>query len=150
MLMQRSNVVLPEPLGPMTTTASPGATASEIPRSTWLAPKLFTMPAIASMGRGWVRGGSVANEGASLKVASIQGHRVTDHEIDCRGTQKYLKWRQRAFHHLTARHRQFPQANDGNQRGRLHQVGAQADEGWRRQPQCLRQDDDAHQQMPLH
>ena len=108
MLMQRNNVVLPEPLGPITTTASAGATDSEIPRSTWLAPKLFTMPAIASMGRGWVSGGSVANEGASLKVASIQGHRVANAEIDRRGTQEYLEWCQRALHDLAARHRQFP------------------------------------------
>ena len=108
LLMQRSNVVLPEPLGPITTTASAGATVSEMPRSTWLAPKLFTMPAIASMGRGWVSGGSVANEGPSLKVSSIQGHGVADAEVDRRGSQENLEWRQSALHHFAARHRQFP------------------------------------------
>src|SRR5580704_8426764 len=105
--MQRSSVVLPEPLGPITTTASPGATESDTPRSTWLAPKLFTTPVIASIGRAAAGAASMANEGASLKEPSIQGQSVADAEVDQCGTDKNLERCQRAFHHLAARHGQF-------------------------------------------
>src|SRR5580692_12369335 len=132
--MQRSSVVLPESLGPITTTASPAATDSDTPRNTWLAPKFFTMPSIASIGRvdaggASVIGTSVTNEGAPLKEPSVQGQGVADAEIDQCGTEEDLERRQGAFHHLTAGHRQLPQPNDGHQRGGLYQIDAQADEG---------------------
>ncbi|MNT46756.1 hypothetical protein D3C72_1834250 [compost metagenome] len=38
-LMQRSKVLLPEPLLPMMAITSPGSTLSETPFSTWLLPK---------------------------------------------------------------------------------------------------------------
>jgi len=37
-LMQRSSVLLPEPLGPQTTTTSPSWTSSDTPRSAWKSP----------------------------------------------------------------------------------------------------------------
>src|ERR1039457_6352585 len=109
----------------MTTTTSPPATDNETPRSTGLVPKLLTMPVIASIGRAPAEGASIAgapvtgalvtNEGASLKVPSIQGQGVADAEIDQRGADEDLERCQRAFHHLAAGHRQFPQPDDGDQ-----------------------------------
>ena len=39
--MQRSSVLLPEPLWPMMAIISPLATSNETPLSTWFAPKLL-------------------------------------------------------------------------------------------------------------
>src|SRR5580658_2524010 len=101
--MQRSKVVLPEPLGPITTTASPAATESDTPRSTWLAPKLFTMPAISSIGRAPPCGTSMSNEGASFKVLAIQCQGVADAKVYHRRADEDLERCQRAFNHLAAR-----------------------------------------------
>ena len=40
--MQRSSVVLPDPLGPMTHTTSPVLTSRSTPRNTWSVPKYFS------------------------------------------------------------------------------------------------------------
>ena len=40
-LVQRSNVVLPEPLGPRITVTEPVCTVQLTPLSTWLSPKAF-------------------------------------------------------------------------------------------------------------
>src|SRR6516162_9203708 len=126
-LVQRSSVVLPEPLGPITTTTSPGLTASETSRSTSTTPKRLRRPTISSIGRCCrVGASSMADEDASFKVPSIEGEGIADKEIDRRRADEDLKRRERAFDNLTARHRQLPQADIGR-------CG---------QPQCLRQDHD--------
>src|SRR6185312_9692363 len=110
--MQRSSVVLPEPLGPITTTTSPVATVSDTPRSTSSVPNRLWILAISSIGRtppGWR---SVTLEGASFKVSAIECHCVTDTEIDRPGAHEDLERRQRALDNFPARHRQFPQADD--------------------------------------
>src|SRR5579863_6840022 len=106
--MQRSSVVLPEPLGPITTTVSPTATDSDTPRSTVCVPKLFTTPDISSIARAALCGGSMADEGASFKVSSIQCQRVADAEIDRRRAKEDLERCQRSLDDLAACHRQFP------------------------------------------
>ena len=47
---QRSSVVLPEPLGPMTHTTSRSETASETRVRTWLDPNRFETPSAAMIG----------------------------------------------------------------------------------------------------
>src|SRR6516162_6784469 len=145
-LVQRNKVVLPEPLGPITTTTSPGLTASDTSRNTSTAPKALCSPAISSIGRCSRPGtSSMAEEDASFKVPSIKGQGIADTEIDRRRADEDLKRCQRALDDLTTRHRQLPQADDRDQRGRLDQADAQADVGRCRKAQCLRQDHDLQQ-----
>src|ERR1700740_1900881 len=116
--MQRNSVVLPEPLGPITTTTSPGLTASERSRSTSTAPKRFRSPEISSTGRfSRVGASSMAEEDASFKVPSIKGEGIAEKEIDRRRADEDLEWSERALDDLAARHRQLPQADDRDQRG---------------------------------
>src|SRR6516165_10694134 len=150
-LMQRNSVVLPEPLGPITTTTSPGLTASETSRNTSTAPKRLRKPAISSIGRRCRVGGtSMAKEDASFKVPSIESEGIANTEIDRRRPDENLEWRQGALDDLAARHRQLPQADDRNQRSRLDQADAEADIGRRGEPQCLRQDHDLQHQAAGH
>src|SRR5208282_1519355 len=108
-LVQRNKVVLPEPLGPITTTTSPGLTASEMSRNTSTAPKRLRRPAISSIGRCWRScETSMAEEDASFKVSSIEGEGIADAEIDRRRADEDLKRRQGALDDLAARHRQLP------------------------------------------
>src|ERR1700722_3618513 len=113
MFTQRSSVVFPDPLGPITTTVSPRATCNDTPRSTSCAPKRLTMPDMSSMGRAEVA--SVTNEDSTFKVFPVQRQSVADAEIHRRGGEEDLKRCQRALHPLAAGHGQFPQPDDGNQ-----------------------------------
>src|SRR5690242_8279930 len=107
--MQRSSVVLPDPLGPITTTTSPAATDRETPRSTSSVPKRLEMPAIASIGRSSAARGSVAVEDASFKVPAIECQCVADAEVNRSGADEDLERRQRALDDFAAGHRQLPQ-----------------------------------------
>ena len=49
-LTQRSSVLLPEPLGPITQTTEPFGTTRSIPRSTWRSPKRLCTPCSSSIG----------------------------------------------------------------------------------------------------
>src|SRR6267143_501594 len=150
-LMQRSSVVLPEPLGPITTTTSPGVTASDTSRNTSTAPKRLCRAVISRIGRCCRAGrSSMAEEDASFKVPAIEGEGIADAEIDRRRTDKDLKWRESPLDDLAARHRQFPQADDRDQRGCLDQADAQADIGWCGEPQRLRQDHHLQHQTAGH
>src|SRR5215831_7814944 len=100
--MQRSSVVLPEPLGPITTTTSPEATDNETPRSTSSAPKLLETSATSSIGR------SMTVEDPAFQVSAIECQCVTDAEVNRRRTDENLERRQRALDDFTARHRQLP------------------------------------------
>src|SRR5437016_10715673 len=91
-LMQRKSVVLPEPLGPITTTTSPGLTASETPRSTSMAPKRLRRLVISRIGRCCLSGkSSMAEEDASFKVSAIEREGIADAEIDRRRPDKDLE-----------------------------------------------------------
>src|SRR5262249_23274900 len=107
--MQRSSVVLPEPLGPITTTTSPGLTASDTSRITSTAPNRLCSPTTSSIGRcEQSRATSMADEGASFKVPSIEGESIADAEINrCRADED-LERREGALNDLTARQRQLP------------------------------------------
>src|SRR6266404_7108533 len=150
-LMQRSSVVLPEPLGPITTTTSPGVTASDTSRNTSTAPKRLRSAVISRIGRCCRAGrSSVAEEDASFKVPAIEGEGITDAEIDRGRTDKDLKRREGALDDLAACHRQLPEADDRDQRGCLDQADAQADIGRCGEPQRLRQDHDLQHQTTRH
>src|SRR5690348_2228992 len=133
--MQRRSVVLPEPLGPITTTTSPEATESDTSRSTGKASKRLLMPAISSIGRCSIERTSMAVEDASLKVPAVEGEGVADAEINGSRSNEDLKRGQRALDDLTARHRQFPQPDDRYQRGRFDEAHTKADKGRGCQPQ---------------
>src|SRR5215472_9948500 len=98
--MQRSSVVLPEPLGPITTTTSPGATDSDTSHSTCAAPKDLLTPEISSIGR--CAGGrtSMAVKDAPLEMSAIERQGIADAEIDRASSDKNLKRRERAFDDL--------------------------------------------------
>src|SRR6266404_962337 len=98
--MQRRRVVLPEPLGPITTTTSPGATASETSRSTSTAPKRLLMPEISSIGRRSTERASMAVADASLKVPPIQRQDIADAKVDRRRSDKDLARRECALDDL--------------------------------------------------
>src|SRR6201986_5267200 len=102
--MQRSSVVLPEPLGPIPTTPSPVPTDNDTSRSTSSVPNRLLMPVISSIGRRCVPACSVAVEDASFKVFPIQREGIADAEIDRRRAQEDLERRQRAFDDFPARH----------------------------------------------
>src|SRR5690242_8983010 len=121
--MQCSSVVLPDPLGPITTTTSPGATESDTSRSTCRPPKRLLMPETSSIGRG---SGctSMAVEDAPLKVSAIECKGIADAEIDGAGPDKHLKGREGALDDFAARHRQLPQSDDRYQRRGLDQADA--------------------------
>src|SRR5215469_18379573 len=125
--MQRSSVVLPEPLGPITTTTSPGATDNDTSHNTCAAPKDLLTPAISSIGRCAAGRASMAVEDAPLEVSAIEGQGIADAEIDGSRADEDLKRRQGAFDDLAARHRQFPQADDRHQRGCFDEADAEAD-----------------------
>src|SRR5690349_3374376 len=148
--MQRSSVVLPEPLGPITTTTSPVLTESETPRSTSSAPNRLCTLSITSIARWLATTRSVTVEDASFKIPAIERQSVTDAEVDGAGAHEDLEWRQRAFDDFPACHRQLPQTHDGNQRRCLHQADAKADERRRGEPQCLRNYDDLQHQAARH
>src|ERR1700733_6993235 len=112
MFTQRSSVVFPDPLGPITTTVSPRATCNDTPRSTSCAPKRLTMPDMSSMGRAEVAAGT--NEDSTSKVFPVQRQSIADAEIHRRGEEE-VKRGQLALHPLAAGHGQFPQPDDGNQ-----------------------------------
>src|ERR1051326_4708804 len=120
MLIQRSSVVLPEPLGPITTTTSPASTESEMLRSTSSAPKRLETPVIVSIGRVTGGCGSVALKDTSFEMSAIERQCVADAEIDHRRAKKDLERRQCSLDDLAACHCQLPQPDDGNQRSRLH------------------------------
>src|SRR5215469_6734409 len=149
--MQRSSVVFPEPLGPITTTTSPGLTASETSRSTSTEPKRLCNPAISSTGRCWpVAETSMAEEDASFKMPSIESQGIANAKIDRRGAEEDLEWRERALDDFAARHCQLPQSDDRDQRGRLDQTDTETDIGWRREAQSLRQDHEPQHQAAGH
>src|SRR5713101_1461566 len=113
--MQRRRVVLPEPLGPITTTTSPGATESDTSRSTCTRPKRLLMPEISSIGRCSTERASMAVEDAPLKVPAIKRKGVADAKIDRPRSDEDLERGERALDDLAARHRQLPQSDDRHQ-----------------------------------
>src|SRR5216684_3648423 len=120
--MQRRSVVLPEPLGPITTTTSPGATDSDTSRNTSTAPKRLLMPEISSIGRGSTERASMAVEDASLKVSAVKCQCIADAKIDRPSSDKDLERGKRALDDLATGHGQFPQADDRYQRGRFDEA----------------------------
>src|SRR5271165_417849 len=148
--MQRSSVVLPEPLGPITTTTSPCATAIDTSRNTCAAPKDLLMLETSSIGRCSTGRTSMAMEDAALKVPAVEREGVADAEIDGSCPNEDLERGQCALDDLTAGHRQFPQPDDRDQRGCFDEADAEAYKGWGGQPQCLRQYHDLQHQRTGH
>src|SRR5580658_2525990 len=107
MLIQRNSVVFPEPLGPITTTVRPRGTDRETPRSTALAPNRLIRPRISSMGRG-----SVSGKDPALQIFAIARQREAHAEIQERGAEKDLEWRQGPLDDFPARQCQLPKTDD--------------------------------------
>ena len=91
--MQRSKVVLPEPLGPTMTTTSPGATRRSMPWSTSNLPKNLctswttTLPSARFIGSlTWL----VVVCKPSLQLSSEAGEAVAHHEIHDR--EQHVEW----------------------------------------------------------
>src|SRR5687768_11329834 len=80
-LRHRSTVVLPEPLGPISTTTSPRRTSKSTPATTRLVPKLFWSPVTCSNGRS--SGGAGGASGSPLwgSVGDIAVQPPFDHAL---------------------------------------------------------------------
>src|SRR5680860_1688311 len=76
-MITRRIVVLPEPLGPMMTTRSPGATSRSSSRSTTLSPNALLMPRMHMAG---VVGSGAFVANALLQTADAPGGRDADDE----------------------------------------------------------------------
>src|ERR1700722_16845545 len=111
MLIHRSNVVLPDPLGPITTTAWPRGTESDTPRSTSLVPNRFATPRISSMRRG-----SVSAKDPSLQIFAVPRQCEAHAEVQERGTEEDLERRQGPLNDFPACQSQFPQADHRHER----------------------------------
>src|SRR5439155_12033218 len=140
-LTQRSSVVLPEPLGPMTTTTSLDATVSEMSFSTWVGPNHLLTPRNSTIGA--TAASSVRMAHPLLGVSSEPGQGVTNHEIDQRHPEQDLERRERPLDDLSADHGQLRESDNRDQRGALDQQDARIDECRRRKADHLRQDDDS-------
>src|SRR5438874_5860115 len=92
--MQRNRVVLPDPLGPITTTTSPGAIDSDTSLNTRTAPKDLLMPETSSIGRRSIGRTSMAVEDTALKMSAIKRKGIADAEIDGSRSDEDLKRRE--------------------------------------------------------
>src|SRR4051812_313715 len=143
--MQRRSVVLPEPLGPMTTTASPRATASETSFSTFTAPNDFDTRRTAIIGGA----ASVDIAEALLEKARQLREAVADAKVDERDAAEDLESGEGALGDLAPGRGQLPDADDRHERGALDQHEAGVDEGWQRDANRLGEDHDAqHERTP--
>src|ERR1700722_13939882 len=101
-LMQRSNVVLPEPDGPITATTSPGNTSSDTSRKNGVAPNCLNSPRIetirvtAALVTASLVTASLGIRQPSFQRPAAQRQAVTNNEIDGRDAAEYLERRQRA------------------------------------------------------
>src|SRR5258708_3773762 len=103
MLIQRNNVVFPDPLGPITTTVWPRDTDSDTPRSTSLVPKRLATPIISSIDRV-----SVSTKDSPFQVFAVARQREAHAEVQERRAKEDLERCERPLHDLPAREGQFP------------------------------------------
>src|SRR6187431_2294918 len=80
-LRERSTVVLPDPLGPMSTTTSPRRTSNSTPLRTRFAPKLFETPVTCSKGRSSAAEGGASGSPAAGSVGDIAIEPPLDHSL---------------------------------------------------------------------
>src|SRR4029079_18917928 len=119
-LMQRRSVVVPEPLGPITTSASPRFTSVEIDFSTWWSPYHFDTPRISISLAGIVH--------APFEIAADAGEGEADDEVDERHGAEDLEGREGALDDLLADVGDVREPDDRDQRRALHDHDAGVDE----------------------
>src|SRR5580704_3312464 len=131
--MQRSKVLLPEPLRPTTATVWPRATSKPTPSSTRSGPKSFTTFSMRTMG-------SSADMGSPFQRAGGDRQRVAQHEIDSgdRG-EDHKRLEGRVVDDLAGA-RQLDEADHRGKRGVLHDLHHEAYGRWNGDPHRLRQD----------
>src|SRR3979411_2196176 len=146
--MQRSSVLLPEPLRPTMATICPWRTSSETPSSTFSGPKNFvtsrtcttisdSTPPLAPKR---TRSGGMLSGGIHLPFESAARHRqrVADGKIDRGDEEKNQKRLKRRIVHDLAGARQLDEANDRSERRVLHHLHHEADRRRRRDADGLR------------
>src|SRR3954447_11539435 len=84
-LMQRSRVLLPDPLGPMITTTSPRAISRSMPASAARVPKRLRMPDNRKTGPSI--GSSMATRGSAFEILDQDRARIAHQEVDQRSDQ---------------------------------------------------------------
>src|SRR3954470_5966071 len=141
--MQRSSVLLPEPLRPTMATICPWRTSSETPSSTFNGPKNFvtsrTCTTISdSAPPFWPKrtraAGMMLSGGIHLPFESAARHRqrVADGKIDRRDEEKNQKRLKGRIVDDLSGARQLDEADDRGQRGVLHDLHHEADRRRRR------------------
>src|SRR5258708_3347303 len=128
--MQRSSVLLPEPLRPMIATTWPASTLSDTPFRTSTGPKRLCTSSMTTAGMH-----------CPFKVAAETRERKADQEIDRRHGGKDLERPECRVVDQLARARQLDTANDRDDRCVLHQLDQEADRRRQRYPHRLRNDD---------
>src|SRR5258708_33745801 len=148
--MQRSSVLLPEPLRPTIATICPSRTSSETPSSTFSGPKNFvtsrtctTIPGDCAplfCPKRTRAGGTMLSGGIHLPFKSAAGHRqrVADGKIDRRDEEKNQKRLKGRIVDDLAGARQLDEADDRGERGVLDHLHHEADRRRRRDADGLR------------
>src|SRR5882757_1889123 len=129
-LMQRSSVLLPEPLRPMMATTCPASTLSDTPFRTSTGPKRLCTSSMTTAGMH-----------CPFKIAAETGERKADQEIDRRHGREDLERPERRVVDELPRARQLDKPDNRDDRCVLHQLNQEADRGRQRYPDRLRNDD---------
>src|SRR6266568_5638876 len=128
--MQRSSVLLPEPLRPMMATTCPASTLSDTPLRTSTGPKRLCTSSMTTAGMH-----------CPFKIAAETGERKADQEIDRRHGRKDLERPECRVVDQLARAGEFHEPHHRNDRRILYQLNQEADRGRKRYPDRLRNDD---------
>src|SRR6267154_1581003 len=127
-LMQRSRVVLPEPLRPMMATTSPVSMVIETSSSATCVPKRLEMPFNAKIGID-----------APFKISGQERKRPAHREVERRHQWIDDHGLERHIHDELSSASQLDKTNDGGDRGVLDELYQEAHGRWDRNPHRLRQ-----------
>src|SRR5260221_14184503 len=128
-LMQRRSVLLPEPERPMMAMISPRSTSSEMPSSTFSAPKCLVTSAISTSGMK-----------PPFQPAAPLGEREAEQEIEGSDRQVDGEGLEGRSCRGMALARQLDEADGRRERGVLDQLDEEPHGRRRRDPKCLRHD----------
>src|SRR5471032_832616 len=131
--IQRSAVLFPEPLAPITAIISPLATSSDTPLSTWFEPKLlYTSPSL-----------TIADIELFLHRLAPARERITQHEIEDPDQSEHEERLKNRVVDDLARASQFDETNHRSKRRHLDDLHQETHRWRQRKTQRLRNDHEA-------